>query len=256
MEFQYVSSPSDAATKHKTTLVFLHYFSGAAISWKWVIDRLGEDFHCIAFDLPGFGDAPSLKWPSLEGYGRFVLQALAELNLDDFVLVGHSMGGKIALQVAAEPRINGLKQVVLVAPSPPTQEPMPVEERDRLLNYHPSRTNAETTVEESTQKELPEPRKETAIQTHMQAEDSAWNWWLLEGMNTSIADQMQNVQIPVTVMASHDDPVIPYNTIQQDVMGLLPKVELVELSGVGHLMPLEAPDKVAQVIRNVVVAAK
>ncbi|MEL6385690.1 MAG: alpha/beta hydrolase [Cyanobacteria bacterium J06626_18] len=230
----------------------MHYFSGAAVSWQWVIDKLEANFRCIAFDLPGFGHEPSLKYPSLASYGTAVQQAIAKLELDDFILIGHSMGGKVALQVAAEPSLSGLQQVVLIAPSPPTQEPMPVEDKERLLNNHPSRASAATTVEESTQIELSESRRETAIQTHMQAEDSAWNWWLLEGMNNSIADQMETVQVPVTVIASHDDPVIPYAKIQQDVMELLPKVKLVEVSDVGHLIPLEAPDKVAQEIRNVI----
>ena len=40
------------------TLVFLHYFSGAAASWQWVMRSLESDFRCVAIDLPGFGQAP------------------------------------------------------------------------------------------------------------------------------------------------------------------------------------------------------
>lgn len=234
----------------KPTLVFLHYFSGAAISWQWVANKLETDFRCISIDLPGFGDTPPLEWPSLEGYADFVWQTLVELEVNSFILVGHSMGGKIALKVAADPQVKGLKQVVLIAPSPPTQEPMPPEEQGRLLEFHPSQASADMTVEQSTQKPLTEQQRTVAMQTHLQADDSAWNWWLLEGMNNSIADQMQNVQIPVTVLASQDDPVIPLETIHQDVMGLLPNAQLIEVSGIGHLMPLEAADLVAAAIRR------
>jgi hypothetical protein len=135
--------------------------------------------------------------------------------------------------MAANSLLKGLKQIVLIAPSPPTQGLMPLEDKERRLNNHPSRFNAETTVAKPTQVELPEPRKERAIQTHIQAENSAWNGWLLDGMNYSIADQMKNVQVPMTVLASHDDPVIPFETIQQDVMSLLPKARLIGISGVG-----------------------
>ncbi len=231
------------------TLVFLHYFSGAAVSWQWVIDQLKGDFHCLALDLPGFGNAPPLADPNLKSYSTFIQSALSQLGIRRCVLIGHSMGGKLALQAAAD-CIDGLKQIILVAPSPPTQEPMPDEERDRMLQDHHSPPVAETTVDSAAHQKLPESRRAIAIRTHTQAEDRTWRWWLLEGMNHSIAEQMTQIQIPVTVIASVDDPVIPWDTIQQEVVGLLPQSELVKLSEVGHLIPLEMPDQLAQTVRR------
>lgn len=236
--------------KSKLTLVLLHYFSGSAASWQWLMRELEPDVQCIALDLPGFGSTPPLQSPSLKNYSDFVQQHLANLDLEAFVLIGHSMGGKIALQIAAAPDVKGLHHVVLIAPSPPTQEPMPEDERQRLLNHHPSRENAQTTAESATQVSLSASQYQTAIQTHTQAASSAWRWWLLEGMNHSIANQMPNVRVPITVVASHDDPVIPYETIQQEVMPFLPSAKLVDMSGVGHLMPLEAPKQVAEILRQ------
>lgn len=236
----------------KPALVFLHYFSGAAVSWQWVAEKLESEYRCISIDLPGFGDTPPLEWPSLKGYGDFVWQTLLDMDVRSFVLVGHSMGGKIALQVAASPEVKGVQRVILVAPSPPTQEPMPAEEKWRLLNYHPSQANAEMTIDNATQKPLSESQRAIAAETHMEADDSAWNWWLLEGMENSIADKVRALETPVTVLASKDDPVIPFDKIQQDVISLLPNAELVEMSGIGHLIPLEDADAVAQTIRRAV----
>lgn len=232
-------------------LIFLHYFSGAAASWQWVTEKLKQDFHCIALDLPGFGDAPPLDEPTLQNYGNFVCDAIACLGIERFVLIGHSMGGKIALQVAADD-CPGLEQVILVAPSPVTQEPMSQAEKDRLLQGPHSSETAQNTVNGATQEPLPQIREAIAVRTHQQAEDNTWRWWLLQGMNHSIAQQMNRVQIPVTVVASADDPVIPLETIQREVIDFLPIGDLVKVTGVGHLMPLEAPDMVAQVIRGAV----
>ncbi|MEM8809379.1 MAG: alpha/beta hydrolase [Cyanobacteria bacterium P01_G01_bin.38] len=234
------------------SLVFLHYFSGAAVSWQWVIEALKCDFQCIALDLPGFGDALPLAEPSLKSYSTFVRDALAQLELDRVVVIGHSMGGKIALQVAADSASDTLERVILVAPSPPTQEPMPEDERNRLLSDHHNPDVATTTVNGATQEPLPKSRQTIAIRTHIQAEDRTWRWWLLDGMNHSIDDQLDQIRVPVTVMASVDDPVIPWDTIQHEVMALLPEAELTQLSDIGHLIPLEAPEQLAQSIRQAI----
>ncbi len=232
--------------KGEPTLLFLHYFSGAAASWQWVMAELQDSFRCIALDIPGFGEASPLEKPTLENYSQFIHEAVSHLKLDRFVLVGHSMGGKMALKAAADATGEGLEHVILIAPSPATQEPMPDEERDRLLTDHHQQETAQTTVESASQASLSESQRAIAIKTHVEAEDKTWRWWLLEGMNHSIADQMSSVEVPVTVIASPDDPVIPFDTLQTDVIDLLPQSTLVKLSGVGHLSPLEAPGAIAQ----------
>lgn len=232
-------------------MVFLHYFGGSALNWQWVAEALSPQVRSIALNLPGFGPAACLEQPSLQGYADHVKRTLDALQVEEFILVGHSMGGKIALQVAVD-QPEGLQQVVLIAPSPPTQEPMPDEERQRMLHPHPHQENAETTVNQAAQAPLSEQQRHLAVQTHLTAEDSAWRWWLLEGMNHSIADHMERVKVPVTVIASQDDPVIPFATIQQDVIGSLPQARLVTLEGVGHLIPLECPDRIARELKALI----
>jgi pimeloyl-ACP methyl ester carboxylesterase len=233
--------------KGKSAFVLLHYFGGAALSWQWVAKAMPANTRCIALNLPGFGPAPGLDKPSLHGFADYVHQTLHSLSLEAFTLVGHSMGGKVALQVAAD-QPPWLRRVVLVAPSPPTQEPMPEAERQRMLKHHPGRKNAETTVSNATKATLSDSQHALAVQTHMTAEKSAWDWWLQSGMNHSIADQMGRVQVPVTVIASQDDPVIPFETIQTEVMAYFPQATLVKTAQVGHLMPLECPEFLAAVI--------
>ena len=231
------------------TFVFLHYFGGAATSWRWVAEQL-SDYRCVAINLPGFGGRSALEQSSLQRYADVVEQELSRLGIEDYILVGHSMGAKIALQVAATCDRTPA-QVVLVAPSPPTQEPMPTEEKERLLNNHPSQDNAKTTVASATQQSLNREQQELAVKTHIIADRSAWRWWLLDGMEHSIADQVAHISVPVTVIASEDDPVIPFDTIQNEVLDVIPHAELVATQGIGHLVPLEAADWLAAQLRAI-----
>ena len=234
----------------KPTLVFLHYFGGASASWQWTIDLLKEDYPCLALDLPGFGGTAAPKQRSLPDYASFVYDVLEQHNIRTYVLVGHSMGGKIALQMASEKRDSNLQGVFLIAPSPPTQEPMPEKERQRLLKHHPSRENAQTTVDNATLQTLSKEQYEIAIQTHMIAESQTWKWWLTEGMKHSIASQLPQVTVPVTVLVSEDDPVIPQSAIEKDISLFLQSAKMHTVQGIGHLFPLEAPTLVAECIRT------
>lgn len=232
------------------TFVFLHYFGGAARSWQWVAAQL-PDYHCLALNLPGFGGTPALPQPSLSHYANAIAAELARLKLGDYVLVGHSMGGKMALQLAVTS--DCLPQhVVLIAPSPPTQEPMPAAEKERLLHHHPCEETAQATVKSATRQLLSAEQQAVAVQTHLAVDNTTWRWWLLEGMTHSIASQMSQLQMPVTILASKDDPVIPYATMQTDVLALIPKAQLVPTQRIGHLLPLEAAAWIANQLRRVV----
>jgi len=90
-------------------LVFLHHFGGSALSWTRVIDRLVDDCRCIAPDLPGFGADCDRQGPFTTAAAADATIALVDgFELDDFILVGHSMGGKIAMATAAR-RPAGLR---------------------------------------------------------------------------------------------------------------------------------------------------
>lgn len=226
--------------KGKDTLVFLHYFGGEAASWQWAITELEDDYRCIALNLPGFGGTQALDRPSITGMAQWVLRQLALLDVYDFTLIGHSMGGKIAVQMAALPSEMEIHQLILIAPSPPTQEPMPAGEKERMLR-HPDKDEAITTVSNATVSQLEEPVKNFAVQSQLEIDHTTWRWWLKEGMNHSIAESVQQLNMPVTVIASEDDPVIMMDVNRQEVMPVLPSAQLITCRGAGHLLPLEKP---------------
>lgn len=235
--------------------MFLHYFGGSAQSWRWVAEQLSGEYHCIAINLPGFGGAPAMEEPSIQGFADYVQEELRSLGIKTYTLIGHSMGGKIAMQVAADASKESIRHLVLVAPSPPTTEPMPAKEKERML-HHPDRKEAEKTVVSATKQHLNEDRHSLAVETQLIIDNATWKWWLLEGMDHSIADRVTPLGMPITVLASKDDPVMTSEVIKERVMQVFGKAELVTTQQVGHLSPLEAPDWIAAQIRKAAEAGK
>ncbi len=99
------------------TLLFVHGLGSYQKAWLKNIPALSGQYRCIAVDLPGYGTSDGISG----GYAMtFFASVLADfirtLQLERVVLVGHSMGGQIALHLAlAAPDL--LSRLVLVAPA-------------------------------------------------------------------------------------------------------------------------------------------
>lgn len=111
-------------------LVFIHGFMGSGADFEAIAAELGGRFRCVLVDLPGHGRA-SLPGEPLS------MAALAEAlceqvlaPLDDPIVLGYSMGGRLALQASLDhPEFVG--QTVLVSTSPGISEPQARQARRR-----------------------------------------------------------------------------------------------------------------------------
>lgn len=247
-----LNSNSSAAINPKQTLVLLHYFGGSAQSWNWLIPFLSKNFNCVALNLPGFGGEPALDEPSIGGMSSFIRQKLELMNVESYVLVGHSMSGKIAVDMAANDPNFAIKQLILIAPSPPTIEQITDEDLQKMLN-HPSQQQAENTVKNITIKPISEEQKYLIIKNNLETDSKTWGWWCLQGTKHSIAEDAEHLFLPITLITSEDDPAISFKSIQDEAMPNLPDANLVTTKGVGHLIPMEAPEWLAAEIEKAII---
>ena len=88
---------------HEKTVIFLHGWGGGASAFLFCAERLKEEFRCVLVDFPGFGesDEPPVPW-TVGDYAAEVVALADRLGATEFALVGHSFGGRVALETAAE----------------------------------------------------------------------------------------------------------------------------------------------------------
>jgi pimeloyl-ACP methyl ester carboxylesterase len=84
----------------KPTVLLIHATGFHARCWDQVISLLGER-HIIAIDQRGHGRSSGSDYDSWKEFGRDVSAVLDQLQLDNIVAVGHSMGGYVAVSAAA-----------------------------------------------------------------------------------------------------------------------------------------------------------
>lgn len=82
-------------------VVFLHGFCETSDIWSGIQSHLSNNFRVITLDLPGFGVSPLLNYTfSLEDVAKEIKSFLDSLNLTNYVMIGHSLGGYITLAFA------------------------------------------------------------------------------------------------------------------------------------------------------------
>lgn len=233
-----VAEPGGAG--ERPALVLLHHFGGSARSWQPFIASIGERRRCIALDLPGFGRAAKHPGPyTVAAMADHVAASIVALGLDSYTLVGHSMGGKVALALAAR-RSAGLRSLMLLAPSPPSAEPIDDHQRETLLAAWGSRSALADIVDAITVRTLSADVRATLLDDMLGVAREAWRGWLLHGSREDITASMARIDVPVLVVSGSGDTTIPTTVIEAELLPRLGDATLSVIAEAGHLLPMEA----------------
>ena len=85
------------------TVLLIHGFGGDLDNWLFNIDTLSQQSTVVALDLPGHGQSDrTLPGRTLGDLARFVIRFLDAMEIRSAHLVGHSLGGAIAAQMAVD----------------------------------------------------------------------------------------------------------------------------------------------------------
>ena len=97
------------------SVLLIHGFGGDLDNWLFNIDALAENATVYALDLPGHGQSTkSIADPSVAGLAKTVTAFMDKVGIRKAHLVGHSLGGAIAMQVAASAK-DRVKSLTLIA---------------------------------------------------------------------------------------------------------------------------------------------
>jgi pyruvate dehydrogenase E2 component (dihydrolipoamide acetyltransferase) len=237
-------------------LLFLHGLGGNYGTWQVALGSLAERHRVVALDLPGHGksakpDASAFDY-SVANLAKAVGQAIATLKLTQPIVVGHSLGGAVAMQLALDlgDQIGGL----VLIDSAGLGRDIAVELRTLMagdaggktarglleLFYHDQKLVLDRGVEEMAATQT-QPGAWAAQQT---VANAAFND---KGQRFDLPDRLSGIRQPVLIVWGEHDRVIPADHGVQ-ALGKLPDALLKLIAGVGHVPQVEAPEAVAAAI--------
>jgi pimeloyl-ACP methyl ester carboxylesterase len=242
-------------------VVCLHANSSNSGQWRALMESLAGEFHVLAADLFGSGQSPA--WPAeheltLRDEVAFLQPVFARAG-DPFALVGHSYGAAVAL-IAAVSQPDRVRALALYEPvlfslvdaeSPPPNDADGI--RDAVARAvaaidegDPSRGAGyfiDFWMGNEAWARMPEPRKAPIARSIVSMRK--WAAALLKEP-TPLATFSQ-LTVPTLLVTGSESPAASRG-VARLLAGALPRVEVVEFKGLGHMGPITHPEIVNDVI--------
>ena len=87
------------------TILLFHGMNGSSKSWATLFNSLGDKFRLVAWDAPSFGES-DVFGDSIEDYTNAAKALISSLEVEDIIVIGHSMGGLIATRLAVDKDVS------------------------------------------------------------------------------------------------------------------------------------------------------
>ncbi|MDC0855873.1 alpha/beta hydrolase [Candidatus Pelagibacter sp.] len=226
-------------------LVLVHGFLGSSKMWKPQIDYFKNKYRVISPDLPGFGRSNAIKPKNnINDMAEAIVSCLKDRNIENFFLLGHSMGGMVVQEMTKIVGKNIKKLICYgtgaVGNIPGRFETMQ-ESRNRLkkdgLNFTSNRIAKTWFVKKDKSKYFylcDEAGKSTTLKAADSALKAMENWNGLENL--------KNIKNPTLIIWGKKDKA--YNFNQVDSLNKnIPSNEMVIFKDCSHNVHLENPDK-------------
>ena len=85
----------------KQAVILIPGFACSGDVWRQTVDALRENYTCYVLTMPGFAGVAAETNPSFDGWTRQIVDFIRDERIEKPVLIGHSMGGGLVMNIAA-----------------------------------------------------------------------------------------------------------------------------------------------------------
>ena len=234
----------EEGTVSQPPVILIHGVAQDHLSWPPDVRRL-PDTTVYTLDLPGHGKSGGSGLQSASAYAQRIIQFLNDVGLFRAVIVGHSLGGAIALTLAVEhaERVAG---IVLIASGERLPIPSSMLENAANPSTFPLAVQA---LQEAAFGPQSEPRlKELAFKRLSASRPTLLYGDLLACDNFNISNRLAAIRTPTLVICGTADRLSPLR-YAEDLASSIPGAALQTVDGAGHMVMLEQPRRVAGLLK-------
>lgn len=244
---------SYSSTGKGTTLLFLHGFLENKSLWDEVSSGFTDRYRVISVDLLGHGESECLGYVhTMEDQADMLFALISHLRLRKIHIIGHSMGGYVALAFA-ELYPENVKSISLVNSTSRADSDERKINRDRAIDLVKKnhkifiRLATQHLFDQDTHKRIPEKIENftnQALETSLQGVIAS-----LQGMKIRIDREalLYFGPYPKQIIAGTKDTIMKVNDIEDETEGTDVNFTTINC---GHVAPLESPDEVIEKLKS------
>ena len=227
-------------------LVFIHGYTSSHHNWDATLPRLPARYRAFAFDLRGAGesDRPGSGY-TIEQYAEDIDLAVQALGLEKFALIGHSMGGVMAMQYAVH-HPERLSKLVLVAPAPSSGiTGIDPAVRAQIKALRQNRELAKTMLKAFQTRPIADEVMDQQIEDNIKWQDDAYDAAFASMQSIDLSDAVSGIQVPTLIVVGDRD------FLREDNLrdaARIPHCALQVFYRVGHVIPYDVPDEFVAVL--------
>ncbi|MCV2403320.1 alpha/beta fold hydrolase [Marinomonas sp. C2222] len=229
-------------------LIIIHGLFGNADNWHSIAQNLAEHFNIYCIDLPNHGLSSSMPDATYPKMAQEVLDWASENNLGEFYLLGHSMGGKVAMQMAALDQHKTILKLIVADIAPVDYEPSHTRILEGLNVLTQTKVSSRKEADSilSDYVEMPAVRQ-FLLKNLVKSETGQLTLRLaVEHISNSYPTILKKPVFEQAVMThtlfikgEHSDYIIP--KYQKNIMTAFPQASFKILTGTGHWLHAEKP---------------
>ena len=233
-------------------LVYLHGASGAA--WLPVLQTLSQKYDVIAPEHPGFGESDTPDWlDTIHDLAYFYLDVFDELKIKGAHLVGNSLGGWLAAEIAVR-NTQHLASVTLCnaaglyVPGAKQSDSFMMSEEQRLREFFYDKKKADEMVAR-----VMHPDREDAVLKNRAT--VAKLSWQPRSHDPHLPKWLHRIDVPTLVLWGDHDKSFPSEHAQA-YHRAIPGSKLVMIPKCGHVPQIEKPDEFIAALEGFIAARK
>lgn len=234
-------------------LIILHGVFGSLDNWLTVGKSLAEKFRVYLLDLRNHGDSFHDSEFTYEAMSKDLVNFIKENKIDNPVIIGHSMGGKVAMKFAVN-NPDLFEKLIVVDISPRAYPPHHQKILSGLESIDLKTLKSRKEADDKLSEYIPELGVRQFLLKNLAREDGSFKWKInlpiiskkIENVGEGLEDKLVSDKPTLFIRGEKSDYI--KNSDNLSIIAIFPNSEIKTVKNAGHWVHAENPDAVIELV--------